>query len=43
MKLTTLADVYRTVKGTFGEEITLSSDTIVKARACIDKMIELGG
>lgn len=42
MKLTTLTDVYRTVSGQGGAEITLDEDTIVKARRCIDRMIELG-
>lgn len=42
MKATTLMDVYNTVKGTGGEEITLDEETILKARKCIDKMIELG-
>ena len=42
MKATTLIDLYHTVLGVGGEEITLDSDTITKARRCIDKMIELG-
>lgn len=42
MKATTLVDVYNTVKGTGGEKIVLDSETIEKARKCIDKMIELG-
>ncbi len=42
MKATTLIDLYNTVKGTGGEEIELDSETIEKARKCIDKMIELG-
>lgn len=42
MKATTLVDVYHAVSGTGGEEILLDEDTITKARACIDKMIELG-
>ena len=42
MKATTLADVYHAVNGSGGEEIILDEDTISKARACIDKMIELG-
>ncbi len=42
MKLTTIMDVYNTVKGIGGEEITLSDDTIKKAVKCINKMIELG-
>ena len=42
MKATTLIDLYNTLKGEGGEEIKLDSDTITKARRCIDKMIELG-
>ena len=42
MKATTLIDVYNTVCGTAGEEITLDEETMKKARVCIDKMIELG-
>ncbi|MDD3693010.1 MAG: quinolinate synthase NadA [Oscillospiraceae bacterium] len=42
MKLTTLVDVLRALKGQVGEEITLPSDTIKKARRCIDEMIRLG-
>lgn len=42
MKLTTIMDVYNTVNGVGGEEITLSNDTIKKAVKCINKMIELG-
>lgn len=43
MKVTTLVDVLNCCKGAGGEEITLDSETIAKARKCIDKMIELGG
>ncbi|MDO5560191.1 MAG: quinolinate synthase NadA [Oscillospiraceae bacterium] len=43
MKCTTLMDVYYSVCGTGGEEITLDDETIAKARKCIDRMIELGG
>lgn len=43
MKSTTLVDVYRVLRGEFGEEILLDDETIAKARVCIDKMIELGG
>ena len=43
MKATTLVDVYNILKGDGGEVIELPEETIVKARACIDKMIELGG
>ena len=42
MKATTLVDLYHTVCGEGGEEIILDSETITKARRCIDKMIELG-
>lgn len=42
MKATSLVDVYRAIKGTGGEEITLSEDTMTKARVCIDRMLELG-
>jgi len=42
MKLTTLTDVYRAVSGIGGEEIVLSEETARKARACIDRMLELG-
>lgn len=42
MKSTTLVDVYNTLVGTGGEEISLDEDTMKKARVCIDRMIELG-
>lgn len=42
MKSTTLMDVYHCVCGNGGEEITLDNDTMIKARKCIDRMIELG-
>lgn len=42
MKLTTIMDVYNTVMGVSGEEITMSDETISKAVKCINKMIELG-
>lgn len=42
MKATTLVDIYRTIIGSGGEEITLDDETMTKARKCIDKMIELG-
>lgn len=42
MKLTTIMDVYNTVTGVGGEEITMSDETIDKAVKCINKMIELG-
>ncbi|MBQ8133695.1 MAG: quinolinate synthase NadA [Clostridia bacterium] len=43
MKSTTLVDVLNCVQGSGGEEIFLDDETIVKARKCIDKMIEMGG
>ncbi|MBR7038639.1 MAG: quinolinate synthase NadA [Oscillospiraceae bacterium] len=43
MKATTLVDVYRCLRGEFGEEILLDDETIAQARRCIDRMIELGG
>ena len=43
MKSTTLMDVYRVLRGEFGEEIVMDEETIAAARKCIDKMIELGG
>ncbi len=42
MKATALVDVYNCLKGTAGEEILLSEDTINKAKKCIDEMIRLG-
>ena len=42
MKITTLPDVYRALKGLAGEEITLPENTLRAARTCIDRMIELG-
>ncbi len=42
MKATTLVDLYNTIIGEGGEEIVMDSDTIAKAKKCIDKMIELG-
>ena len=42
MKATTLVDLYNCVKGTAGEEIILSDETIRDARKCIDEMIRLG-
>ncbi len=41
MKLTTLFDVYRGVKGEC-EEIKLSNETITNAKKCIDEMLRLG-
>ena len=43
MKSTTLVDVFRVLRGEAGEEIRMDEETIVQARHCIDKMIELGG
>ncbi|MCC8135945.1 MAG: quinolinate synthase NadA [Ruminococcus sp.] len=46
MKLTTLPDVYRSLKGMeSGDafEIHMSDELIVNARKCIDEMIRLGG
>ena len=42
MKLTTLGDVYQCVKGTGGEEIKLDEEVRIKAKRCIDSMLELG-
>lgn len=42
MKATSLMDVYHAVSGNGGEEIYLDSETLQKARICIDRMIELG-
>lgn len=42
MKSTTLPDVLHAVMGISGEEIILDDETISKAKACINKMIELG-
>ena len=42
MKSTTLGDVYHALLGHCGEEIVLDDYTMTKAKACIDKMIELG-
>ena len=42
MKLTTLGDVYQCVKGTGGEEIKLDQEVRIKAKRCIDTMLELG-
>jgi len=43
MKITTLVDVLNCVEGISGEEIILDDATIIDAKKCIDKMIELGG
>lgn len=42
MKATTLVDLYNTLLDGTGKEIDLDSDTITKAKACIDKMLQLG-
>lgn len=42
MKLTTLADVYNCVAGIGGEEIQLTDDVRVRAKNCLDRMLELG-
>ena len=42
MKLTTLADVYQCVTGVGGEEIVLDEEVRLKAKKCIDTMLELG-
>ena len=41
MKATTLPDVYRVLKEG-GEPVSLSAEILVKARGCIDAMLELG-
>ena len=43
MRMTTLMDVYHSVKGDGGEEIRMSDELIASARRPIDRMIELGG
>lgn len=43
MKLTTLPDVYNVLNGNGGEEIVLSDEVMRGAKACLEKMIELGG
>lgn len=42
MKLTTLTDVLNVIKGIAGEEITMSEDMRLKAKHCMDRMLELG-
>ncbi len=42
MKLTTLVDVLNVLKGTEGEEIIMDDDVRIKAKRCMDKMLELG-
>ena len=43
MKVTNLVDVLHCVQGVDGEEIDLDSDTISKAKVCIDEMLRMGG
>lgn len=42
MKLTSLQDVLRVLRGEGGEEIILDADTMQKATACIDNMLKMG-
>lgn len=42
MKLTTLANVYNCVAGIGGEEIELTDEVRVRAKNCLDRMLELG-
>lgn len=42
MQITTLSDVYRSVLGTGGEEITLTDNIIAGAKKSIDEMLRLG-
>lgn len=42
MRITTLMDVYKALKGQGGEEIELDATVAKKAVACIDKMLQLG-
>lgn len=42
MKITTLTDVHNCLKGSGGEIIELDEDVRIKAKKCIDRMIELG-
>ncbi len=42
MKLTTLVDVLKSIKGEGGAEMIMSEKEIAKARRCIDEMIRLG-
>lgn len=41
MKLTTLMDVYNCLLGEAGEEIVLEDETRIKAKKCIDAMLEM--
>ena len=40
MRVTSLYDIYNTLRGVGGEEITLDQDVIEKASKCINRMIE---
>lgn len=42
MKLTTLVDVLNVLKGTEGEEILMDEEMRLKAKHCMDRMLELG-
>ena len=42
MKLTTLVDVLNVLKGTEGEEIHMDEEMRLKAKRCMDRMLELG-
>lgn len=42
MKLTTLSDVYNCVVGIGGEKIELTDEVRVRAKNCLDRMLELG-
>lgn len=42
MKLTTLVDVLNVLKGTEGEEIIMDEEMRLKAKGCMDRMLELG-
>ena len=41
MRLTTLVDIYNCILGNAGEEIVLSDETRIKAKKCIDAMLEM--
>ena len=43
MKITTLPDVLACCNDEFGEDIEIDEETRLKAKKCIDKMIEYGG
>ena len=42
MQLTKIASVLHCLEGNYGEEIILDEDTRLKAKVCIDRMLELG-